>query len=45
MEGNGERPALILSILSFLPSREQQERGIKRERKKKETLKNKWPKS
>lgn len=31
-EGNGVRPALILSVLSFLPSREKQERRIKRER-------------
>lgn len=31
-EGNGVRPALILSVLSFLPSREKQERGIKSER-------------
>lgn len=47
-EGNGVRPALILSVLSFLPSGEKQERRIKREkereRRKMQTLKYKWAK-
>lgn len=32
-EGNGVRPALILSLLSSLPSRETQEKGIRRKEK------------